>query len=238
MTVLKRKARSAVQEYFVAGDLVEAMIRLEELHAGRFGHIVVKIVVVEAAEKKNRECEMASVLLSALTKLYGSEHFFEGFIRLLRSVDDLALDTPAIASILTNFIARAIVDDVLPPCFLTLVPGKLVTAGRGKDISCGVRALLELQGSNRIMHVWGSGAKQTMEELRESVRMLVDEYLETGDAQEAVRCVQELGAPHYGHQVIKSLIFKAAETGEEQVRKSIKLVKALLAADVIDNLQV
>jgi programmed cell death protein 4 len=214
------------------------MRMLEELHAGRFGHVVVKIVVVEASEKKNRECEMASVLLSSLTKLYGSEHFFEGFIRILRSVDDLALDTPGIAGIVSNFIARAIVDDVLPPCFLSLVPGKLVTTGRGKEISCGVRALLEHQGSNRIMHVWGSGAKQSLDELRESIKMLVDEYLESGDAGEAVRCVQELDAPHFGHQIIKSLIYKAVESGEEEVRKSIALIKALLSGNFLDHMQV
>uniref|UniRef100_A0A7S0ME80 MI domain-containing protein n=1 Tax=Cryptomonas curvata TaxID=233186 RepID=A0A7S0ME80_9CRYP len=238
VTVLKGQAKSVFAEYFVAGDLDEALRRLEELHAGRAGHVVVKALIVSAAERKSRECEMASVLLSAMTKVYGSEHLFEGFIRLLRSVDDLALDTPAMASILTNFIARAIVDDVLPPCFFSLVPGKLVTTGRGKEIQCGVRALLELQGSSRIMNVWGSGAKQTMEELRESVRMLVDEYFVSGDVGEAVGCVRELGAPHYGHHIIKSLIYKAVESGEEQVRKSIVLVKALLAGDVLDHLQV
>ena len=146
VTVLKGQARSVVQEYFVSGDLEEALRRFEELQAGRGGHVVVKVLIVSAAERKSRECEMASVLLSALTKLYGSEHFFEGFIRILRGVDDLALDVPAAVSILTNFIARAIVDDVLPPCFFSLVPGKLVTAGRGRDICHGVRALLEVHG--------------------------------------------------------------------------------------------
>jgi hypothetical protein len=38
-------------------------------------------------------------------------------------------------------------------------------------------------------------------------------------------------------QVIKSLVFKAAETGEEAVRRSIALIKALLAKDVLDHLQ-
>ena len=238
VTVLKGQARSAVQEYFVSGDLEEALRRIEELQAGRSGHVVVKVVLVSAAERKSRECELASVLLSALTKVYGSEHFFEGFIRVLRGVDDLALDVPAAVSILTNFIARAIVDDVLPPCFFSLVPGKLVASGRGREIAHGVRGLLELQGSSRIMHVWGSGAKQTMEELRESVRLLVDEYFVSGDAGEAVRCVRELGAPHYGHQVIKSVIYKAVESGEEQVRRSVALIKALVVGDVLDHIQV
>jgi hypothetical protein len=144
----------------VSGDLEEALARFNELHAGRHGHVVVKLLVVEASERKSRECEMASVLLSAMTKFVGSECFFEGFIRLLRSVDDLALDSPGIATTLTNFIARAIVDDVLPPCFFSLVPGKLVTHGRGQQIQVGVRALLERQGSQRVMQVWGSGANR------------------------------------------------------------------------------
>ena len=242
VTELKAKARSAIQEYFISGEISEAMKRLEDLHAGRFGHVVVKLLLVAATEKKNREREMASVLLSALTKLYGSEHFFEGFIRVLRNVDDLALDTPSIVSVMTNFIARAIVDDVLPPCFLSLVPPKIVMHGRGKEISAGVRALLEQHGSNRIMNVWGSGAKQTMEELRDSIKLLIDEYFVSGDATEAVRCVQELDAPHYGHQVIKNMVYKAVEVDnehcDEAVRKVILLIKALLSNDAFDHLQV
>jgi len=117
--------------------------------------------VVTALEKKNAERESASVLLSGLTRTYGSEQFFEGFIRTLRGIDDLALDTPNVCPLLANFIARAIADDCLPPIFISLVPKKVVEVGKGAEVASLVKNLLEQHGSSeRIMNVWGVGARR------------------------------------------------------------------------------
>ena len=52
--------------------------------------------------------ERGSVLLSAMTRVYGTEQFFEGFIATLRNMDDLALDTPRAVEIFALFIARCV----------------------------------------------------------------------------------------------------------------------------------
>ena len=44
-----------------------------------------------------------------------------GFVRLLSSADDLVLDCPDVVHLLALFLGRAIVDEVLPPAFLTQV---------------------------------------------------------------------------------------------------------------------
>ena len=44
-----------------------------------------------------------------------------GFTRLLASVEDLALDYPDAAHTLSLFLGRAIIDEALPPSFLTAV---------------------------------------------------------------------------------------------------------------------
>ena len=142
-------------------DPREAAARLDDLKEPRWGHEVVKRIVVTALEKKNAERESASVLLSGLTRTYGSEQFFEGFIRTLRGIDDLALDTPNVCPLLANFIARAIADDCLPPIFISLVPKKVVEAGKGAEVASLVKNLLEQHGSSeRIMNVWGVGARR------------------------------------------------------------------------------
>jgi hypothetical protein len=130
-TVLQAKAQSVIHEYFAAGDLDEALRRLEELQAGRGGHVVVKALVVSAAERKSRECEMASVLLSAMTKLYGSEHFFEGFIRMLRSVD-----TPSSKQQQTVFTTIMMIIQLINIIYIlsTLYTHKLAL------IPCGIKA--------------------------------------------------------------------------------------------------
>jgi len=161
LTIFKGKVKEIVDEYLVSGELGDALEQLADLKEPRWGHEVVKRIVVTALEKKNAERESASVLLSGLTRTYGSEQFFEGFIRTLRGIDDLALDTPNVCPLLANFIARAIADDCLPPIFISLVPKKVVEAGKGAQVASLVKNLLEQHGSSeRIMNVWGVGARR------------------------------------------------------------------------------
>ncbi|EKX43265.1 hypothetical protein GUITHDRAFT_73273 [Guillardia theta CCMP2712] len=237
VTQIKSKVKEIIEEFYVAGDLVEAERSLAELNSKRSGHEAVKRTIVLAMEKKNRERERASVLLSAMTRVYGSEQFFEGFTRVMRSLDDLSLDTPNAPALLANFIARAIVDDVLPPNFISFVPDRLVASERGKEVAGSVKALLEQHSSTRIMNVWGAGAKNSVEELKESVNALVEEYFVEGELKEAVRCVQELDAPHFGHEVVKRLVYRAVEKGGEALRQALTLLKALLACDAFDHHQ-
>lgn len=57
------------------------------------------------------------------------------------------------------------------------------------------------QSTTRLMTIWGAGAKNSVEELKEAVKVLVDEYFVEGDLDEALNCVRELDAPHFGHEV-------------------------------------
>lgn len=49
------------------------------------------------------------------------EALSSGFTRLLSSVDDLVLDVPEAVHLLALFTGRAVVDELLPPAFLTQV---------------------------------------------------------------------------------------------------------------------
>ncbi len=48
-----------------------------------------------------------------------------GFTRLLSSADDLLLDVPDALHLLSLFLGRAVVDELLPPAFLTQVRRRL-----------------------------------------------------------------------------------------------------------------
>ena len=41
---------------------------------------------------------------------------------LVTTVDDLSLDVPNASELLANFLSRAIVDEILPPCFVGRLP--------------------------------------------------------------------------------------------------------------------
>ena len=170
------------------------------------------------------------MLLSAMTRVYGSEQFFEGFIRVLKSIDDLALDTPNVVPVVANFIARAMVDDVLPPSFIALLPQRLVASSPlVRQVVAAVQQLVEKGGVQSMVHSWGAASKSSVEELKGSVKTLVDEYFVERELQEAVRCVRELDAPHFGHEVVKRIVFGAVERGEKHFACATVLLKALLA---------
>jgi hypothetical protein len=189
-------------------------------------------------EKKNRDKERASVLLSAMTRVYGSEQFFEGFIRVLKSIDDLALDNPDVVPMLSNFIARAMVDDVLPPGFFDFVPQRLLaTNQRAAQVAASVHALMVKHSSTRLINVWGAGAKSSVEELKASVKTLVDEYFVEGELDEALDCVRELDAPHFGHEVVKRIVYQAVERGGKDLRRGMQLLKGLLETSILDSHQ-
>jgi len=220
-----------LDEYFVSGSVEGAIKDLADLASKRTGQEAVKRLLVMALEKKTRDKEKASVLLSAMTRVYGSEQFFEGFIRVLNDIDDVALDNPDVVKFMSNFIARAIADDVLPPAFFDFVPGRLL---EGNERVRRVKVLTEALLQKRLMNIWGAGAKSSVEELKASVKGLVEEYFLQGNMDEALDCVRELDAPHFGHEVVKRIVYEAVERGDKQLRRGMLLLKALLETTILD----
>ena len=51
-----------------------------------------------------------------------------GFTRLLAAADDLVLDCPEVVHLLSLFLGRAIVDEIVPPSYLTQASGSTCTA--------------------------------------------------------------------------------------------------------------
>eukprot|EP01051_Picozoa_sp_SAG22_P020459 SAG22_NODE_4145_length_1368_cov_1.371946_2_plen_137_part_00 len=63
--------------------------------------------------------ERVAVLLAGLFPgLLDSEAVQHGMFLLVQSVDDLAIDVPEAPSLLALFLARAVLDEILPPKFL------------------------------------------------------------------------------------------------------------------------
>jgi hypothetical protein len=56
-----------------------------------------------------------------LMQVLSTDQVAAGFVRLLSAADDLVLDCPDVVHLLALFLGRAIVDEVLPPAFLTQV---------------------------------------------------------------------------------------------------------------------
>ena len=107
-----------------------------------------------------------------------------------------------------SFLARAVVDEVLPPAFLSEQnndrPGDIV-------IEKAVSLLSREHCNARLERVWGPGDGRPVEELKKDMDQLLQEYLLSRELDEAARCVKELDAPHFHHELVKRGVFAAME---------------------------
>lgn len=99
-----------------------------------------------------------------------------------------------------SFLARAVVDEVLPPAFLSdqnnSRPGDEV-------IEKAVTLLSREHCTARLEKIWGPGDGRPVEELKNSMDQLLQEYLMSRELDEAARCVKELNSRHFHHELVK-----------------------------------
>ncbi|KAM2576827.1 hypothetical protein TB2_002561 [Malus domestica] len=115
----KKKATIIVEEYFATDDITSTANELRELDRPTYSYSFVKKLVSKAMDRHDKEKEMAAVLLSGLYADYiDPPQVYKGFCKLVESADDFFLDIPDAVDVLALFIARAVVDDIIPPAFL------------------------------------------------------------------------------------------------------------------------
>ncbi|GFY85768.1 MA3 domain-containing protein [Actinidia rufa] len=226
---------------------------------------------------------------------------YKGFSKLVESADDLIVDIPDTVDVLALFISRAVVDDILPPGFLTKemasvlkdskgvdslsiepekrvledsaakafkvkahslileyflsgdITEKLITLSMDRknrergmasvllsslcfpadDVVNGFVMLIEsaddtaltFQSSLRIwqcfwlerwwMKCWGGGGSSrngwAIEEVKDKIGKLLEEFESRGDKREACHCIKELGMPFFHHEVVKKSLVTVME---------------------------
>ncbi|KAG6408507.1 hypothetical protein SASPL_131520 [Salvia splendens] len=220
----KKKAESIIREYFLAGDVSEVICCLEFENGSGVAELnaaFVKKLITLAMERKNREKEMASVLLSSLC--FPSDDVVSGFIMLIESADDMALDIPIVVEDLAMFLARAEVDEVLTPHEMDEIgrhfPGP--TSVGNKVTQMAMSLLKARLSGERILRCWGGGGSSnngwTVEDVKDKVGKLLEEYAAGGDTREACRCIKELGMPFFHHEVVKRCLVILMEMKNERM---------------------
>ncbi|KAL5560090.1 hypothetical protein UlMin_036301 [Ulmus minor] len=214
----KTKAQSIIQEYFLSGDISEVGSCLEldnNTGSAELNAIFVKRLITLAMDRKSREKEMASVLLSSLC--FPAEDAVKGFVMLIESADDTALDNPVVVEDLAMFLARAVVDEVLAPQDLEEIG---VQCSGPEQVSSKVlqmaNSLLKARLSGeRILRCWGGGGSGSpgwaVEDVKDKIGKLLEEFESGGDVREAFRCIKELGMPFFHHEVVKKALVTTME---------------------------
>ena len=102
-----------------------------------------------------------------------------------------------------TFLARAVVDEVLPPAFLS--------SRSGEVIESAARLLSMEHCGTRLERAWGPGDGRPVEELKIAMDQLLKEYLLSRELDEAARCIRELNCTHFHHELVKRGVTAAME---------------------------
>jgi len=154
---LKRYVFSALEEFFVEFDIDEFVRTIERMNCPPFHGHVVKYICRSALEKTPEKIEMAAQLLATVSgpnKPVSMLEFMQGMDLLLKECEDITLDNPKCKEILSELLARIVVDECVPPSYLDhtfgIVPGDL-----GAEIVGISSELLQQAGAAQKLHrVW------------------------------------------------------------------------------------
>lgn len=215
----KEEVVTIIHEYFLSDDIPELIRSLEDLRAPEFNPIFLKKLITLALDRKNREKEMASVLLSALhIEIFSTDDIVNGFVLLLESAEDTALDILDASNELAYFLARAVIDDVLAPLNLEEIASKLPPNCSGTETVRMARSLIGARhAGERILRCWGGGTGWAVEDAKDKIMKLLEEYESGGVVSEACQCIRDLGMPFFNHEVVKKALVMAMEKKNDRM---------------------
>jgi programmed cell death protein 4 len=228
---------SALKEYFNSADAQEVAARLLELGEPGLHPLFVKQVVTLAMDRRDREREMASGLLSSLhPQVVTPDQMVSGFTRLLASADDLVLDIPDAVHLLSFFLGRAIVDEVLAPAFLANCLPSLPDGGLGITVVQATGAMLsQRHAAERLQTCWHGGGL-SLEDVRKQMRDALDEFMVAGSSTEVAAVLKDLGLPHYHHELVKAAVELSFEY-PDRAHQFAALLRQLSETGVISSTQ-
>jgi len=234
----KKRIISIATEFFSSEDFEEVSTSVCELGAPEYNYELVKRCITLAMGRGDRERELTSNLLSHLRSddaLVSIEDCGKGFERLFEVIDDLVIDVPRAKSYLAQFLARAIVDEVLPPRFLQ---DPMVVQLGGSVVEQAILLLSIKHGVVRLERVWdGDGALRPVGALKRDIKLLLHEYIASSDLDEAVRCVRKLNVPRFHHEVVKRAVVIALDKHDRERAMMSTLISELSMREIISDRQ-
>ena len=164
-------------------------------------------------DRRDNERELVSKMISAsYPDIFSTSIISRGFERLLEISHEIEKDVPSSTEMLAAFIARSVLDEVLAPSFLN---DPIICDLGGKVVDLTKRMLSREHIGARIERVWGPGDGRPVDDLKIAVDQLLLEYVTSRELIEASRCIKDLNAPHFHHEIVKRAIVIALDKSEE-----------------------
>ena len=101
---------------------------------------------------------------------------------------------PDTVDVLALFIARAVVDDILPPAFLKKQIALLPNDSKGVEVLKRAEKgyLAAPMHAESLERRWRGSKTKTVEDVKARINNLLIEYVVSGDKKEAFRCIKDL----------------------------------------------
>jgi programmed cell death protein 4 len=87
----------------------------------------------------------------------------------------------------------------------------------------------------QLSHIWGNkGGFLAVKELTDKINELIQEYYDSGDADEAIRCLKDLNVPHFHHEFVYEILDFALQKGNTNaINLTVDLLERLCKAVII-----
>jgi len=219
LTNFKRKLEAIFEELFQSDDILETQKSISEIYCPQYAYELVKRAISMALDRGDKEREIVSRFISeSYPDLLSTNTIGKGFERLFELADELEKDVPAAKEYIATFVARCVVDEVLPPAFLSDI---VVCDLGGEIVERAKRMLSREHGHALLARGWGPGDGRPVEDLKVAVDLIMQEFLLSGDKVEADRCIHELNSAYFHHEIIKRGVTISLEKTEDE-RESMK----------------
>lgn len=237
---VKSQINTIMDELFSSGDIEEAQRCIKEMDISFYCHEVVKILISRALDGDNRIRDLTSKFLAqsigdGATDTIHRDSGHVGFLILLQRVEDLYKDVPDVIQLLSQFLARAIVDECVEPSFLDKV--HLLETDMGYAVIHHARILLK--GGNkareRLLDIWGASSNKSVKEIKSEMHEIVSTLVNTHELNETIESIKNLNVPDFHHEIVKQLIPLTAELSTDDTKKIKVQIAAELLVTCIDN---
>ncbi|PAA74654.1 hypothetical protein BOX15_Mlig025500g1 [Macrostomum lignano] len=238
MEQFEEQFTALVKEYFEHGQVKEVIQQLRDLRTNPQHRERIPYLAISASVQRNAlQRELTSQLLGSLVgPAVSSEELAHGFDLLLKEVDDLTIDLPDAPDMIGKFIARAIADDLLPPKFVATYKGRVDSGHTMKALAKAENLLTMTHSMYCLDKVWGvsgHGLARPTKHLVKKMKLLLDEFLSSNDVDEAARCVKELEAPHFHHELVYQAVVMVIERSTMEVCQRVCRLIAALSESVL-----
>merc|ERR1712166_835532 len=235
----KQQCAVIVADYFSNSQVDSALEALRELDP-TMNPVFIKKLISAAMDGKKDRFDLATQLLMVgeQQEVISSAHVGGGFLALLRNVRDLQLDVPGAPEVLALFMAKAIVDGVISAEWISeTLQGLDSNDLMGCTVLAKAQEMLKGRRSyERNATLRRTGAVQSVEALKASIKSLLLEFINSEDLAEACRAVWELDSPHFHHEVVKRLVVLSIDQNAKKQLKLAALLDRLAAMTTVDQI--